>query len=673
MEKRLLFAVLLSALVLLAYYATLDVPQKEQPETKQEESFSGAPSVPEAPSQVSPLLTSSPVPSSAGGRDVVVETERYRLILTTGGARLKSLRLKEYSEIWKEEAELKKELDSIDRQLSGHRDAVSKIEAESRGGNGDARSYSLGSEETDPRQKLESLIRARESLLYIAKETGERRRRIAELEEEIEEARSGGDSRRMKQLENELSAERGVELIPPAGPVHGDYPLTLIFPGLDVAINNILYGCAVDSVDLTGGQEKATVEFEADVGEGLKLKKKFTFSPGGYVIGLDVVLENSSSGSFGDERAMLVYGPGVGLLERAQVRGATKKVASYIRGRPKAKFESLEGRRAGIAPGAAVTRTGDFQWVALRNKYFAAILIPRGECPAIRIENFAGGGQSVGVKIPSFDLEAGKAFTANFEIYLGPQGVEELKEAGRSLEKIIDYGFWEPIAKALDFMLRVFFRAVGNYGWSIVLLSLFIKIIFYPLTHRSFEGMSKMQTDMKSLQPKIDELKKKHGGNQQKLNKATMELYRREGINPLSGCKSGCFPMLLQMPVFFALYVVLYNCIDLRGAHFAGWISDLSAPDPWRVLPILMGASMFWQQKLTGMGGGMGGAAMGGSSSSQQDQQKMMKWMMPAFLTFIFFRLPAGVVLYWFSFNIFTSLQQLLIKKKKSAGEEVKP
>ena len=162
----------------------------------------------------------------------------------------------------------------------------------------------------------------------------------------------------------------------------------------------------------------------------------------------------------------------------------------------------------------------------------------------------------------------------------------------------------------------------------------------------------------------MEELKKKYGDNQQKLNKATMEMYRKEGVNPLSGCKSGCFPMLLQMPVFFALYVVLYNSIDLRGAHFIGWITNLSAPDPWRILPILMGISMFFQQKQTGMGSSLG-------SSSQQDQQKMMKWMMPIFLTFIFFRLPAGVVLYWLSFNIFTSLQQMLIKKKEHVPSPV--
>jgi hypothetical protein len=179
MEKRLLFAVLLSALVLLIYYATMDVPQKGQPGTKQEKSFSEMPSVPEVFSQVSPLLTSSPVPSPAGGRDVIVETDRYRLILTTSGARLKSLRLKEYSEIWKEEAELKKELDSIDRELSGNRNAVFKIEAEPKGGSGDARMHSLRSRETELRQKGESLIRARESLIYVGKEIGERRLRMS--------------------------------------------------------------------------------------------------------------------------------------------------------------------------------------------------------------------------------------------------------------------------------------------------------------------------------------------------------------------------------------------------------------------------------------------------------------------------------------------------------------
>ena len=142
----------------------------------------------------------------------------------------------------------------------------------------------------------------------------------------------------------------------------------------------------------------------------------------------------------------------------------------------------------------------------------------------------------------------------------------------------------------------------------------------------------------------------------QKLNKEIMALYRRRGVNPMASCQNGCLPLLLQMPVFFALYSILYNSIELRGTPFL-WLQDLSAKDPYYILPVLMGISMFIQQKLTGMGTG-GGA--------QQEQAKMMAIMMPVFLTWIFASLPSGVVLYWFVFNLLTSLQQVLIKKKQA-------
>jgi YidC/Oxa1 family membrane protein insertase len=169
--------------------------------------------------------------------------------------------------------------------------------------------------------------------------------------------------------------------------------------------------------------------------------------------------------------------------------------------------------------------------------------------------------------------------------------------------------------------------------------------------------MQKMQQQMKTIQPEMDALRAKLKDNPQKLNKEIMELYRKRGVNPLASCQSGCLPMLLQMPVFFALYGVLYNSIELRGAPFLGWITDLSAKDPYYILPVLMGASMFVQQKLTGMGV---------ASGPQQEQAKMMTMLMPVFLTWIFASLPSGVVLYWFVFNIATALQQLLIRKKQA-------
>lgn len=662
MEKKLLLAVVISALILVVYYLTLDVPPKVQPPLREElEKFGARKVVAQEPParEISPPLPRQGVVQE--GRDVIVETQRYRLVLTTHGARIKSIRLKEYPEIWKDNKELEKEIELISRKLNSNRGKIDQIEMKLKNERDELQLNGLRNTETSLKEEGQLLKSTRDALVFVGEKTVERQRRIAELEKELEEANSRDERQRAGLLENELRGERGAELVSPAALSHGDYPLTLSFPEFKVDLNDVVYGCDVQKVDLTGDRKKATVEFVTEVREGVNLKKVFTVSAEEYVIGLDVVVENNSPGTVGDERAMLTYGPGVGFIEKAQVRGATRKVVSYtydIGGRAKVRFESVEGRRASIAPGKkSELRMGD--WVGLRSKYFAAVLIPRGGRREMQAENLGSAGQKVGVRLSSFSIGNGETFSADFKIYLGPQKIEELKKVGHSLEEIIDYGFWEPIAKVIQFMLGTFFRAVGNYGWSIVLLSLFIKIVFYPLTHRSFEGMRKMQEDMKQLQPKMDELKKKYADNQQKLNKETMKLYRQEGMNPLGGCKSGCLPMLLQMPVFFALYAVLYNSIDLRGAYFVAWIKDLSAPDPWKVLPILMGVSMFWQQKMTGMGGGMGGGG------AQQDQQKMMKWMMPVFLTFIFFRLSAGVVLYWLSFNVFTSLQQLLIKKKK--------
>ncbi len=625
MEKRLLIAIALSALVLIVYYVNLESP----PHAGRQGSEVGLVEEETREEKELPVRERAPLPVAAEGEDIVVETSLYRLVLTTCGARIKSFRLKGYPEMWKEEKELERGIGEIERKLA-------KNAGE------------------------ESLVRSKEILLYVNEERKKRTRRVEEIEEEIKEVRLRGDYERAMELEEELKVESGVELVPSAGPLYGDYPLTLSFPNLNLDLNTALFRCDVDRIALVA-DEKDTLRFEAEVA-GVRVKKVFTFTRGEYVIGLDVVVENNSSDIIKDERAMLAYGPGVGLVEETQARGATKSIASYITGRPKAQFETMKRSflsKPTMASGVSAIRTGDFEWVALRNKYFAAILIQK--CEAVIAENLATGGYRVGVKMPPFSLENGESFRTTFKIYLGPQKTEELRRGGRALEKIIDYGFWGPIAKAIDYLLRKIFSVVGNYGWSIVVLSLFIKIVFYPLTHRTFEGMHKMQEGMKELQPKINALKEKYGDSQQKLNKATMELYRKEGINPLSGCKSGCFPMLLQMPVFFALYVVLYNSIDLRGTHFLGWITDLSSPDPWKVLPILMGVSMFWQQKQTGMGG----ASMG-AGGAQQDQQKMMKWMMPVFLTFIFFRLPAGIVLYWLSFNIFTGLQQSLIMKKKN-------
>ncbi len=667
MEKKLVVAIALSTLVLILYYTTLERSMPVRREGEEVTPAEQARSVEEGRQEETkpPVEEISPLAVPLEGEDILVETELYRLVLTTRGAKLKSFRLKGYPELWKTERELKGQIDTIERKLSRNRSDLLKAEGRLKQRSGDI--YVGDLERTRDRFKREEemLIRSKEILFYISDEREKRKLRARELEDEIKEASLRGDYESELELAEELKIERGVELVPSRAQLYGNYPLALNFPNLNVDFNNIIFSCDVNRIDLVEDRQ-ATLEFGAEV-EGVKVKKVFTFTQGAYVVGLDVVVENRSPGSIRDERAMLLYGPGVGLVEETQMRVAVKRIASYIKeggNLGKVQFENVEARRSTIARGKSVTRTGDLGWVALRNKYFAAVLIPPPECKEIMLENMVVGGQRIGVMLPPFDLNKGESSRTNFEIYFGPQRMEDLRRVGKSLEKIIDYGFWGPISKVIHSLLKVFFGVVKNYGWAIIMLSLFIKVVFYPLTHRSFAAMQKMQEDMKELQPKMNELREKHKDNQQKLNKAMMELYRKEGKNPLRGCGPGCFPMLLQMPVFFALYTVFYNAIDLRGAPFFGWLTDLSAPDPMKVLPILMGASMFWQQKLTGMGG----AGMG-ATAGQQDQQKMMKWMMPAFLTYIFFKLPSGLVLYWLSFNIFTGLQQFLIMRKKASAQ----
>ena len=299
---------------------------------------------------------------------------------------------------------------------------------------------------------------------------------------------------------------------------------------------------------------------------------------------------------------------------------------------------------------------GAIGWTAMRNSYFAVALISEGEVAGAQLLENEDGTREVALKMLPLSIPRGGEVRKELSLYLGPQEIGALRKSGSNLEAIIDFGFWTPIAKLLHSLLKTFYEWFGNYGLSIILLSLTIKLVFYPFTHKSFESMRKMQEDMKTLQPEIQALKEKYKNNPQKLNKATMELYKKRGVNPLGGCK-GCLPMFFQMPVFFALYTVLYNAIELRQAPFFGWINDLSSRDPWYVLPLLMGLTMYLQQKVTGMGA---------SSSAQPDQAKMMSIMMPIFLTFIFFNLASGIVLYWLCFNVFTILQQSLVRKRKT-------
>ena len=294
---------------------------------------------------------------------------------------------------------------------------------------------------------------------------------------------------------------------------------------------------------------------------------------------------------------------------------------------------------------------GVIEWAGLRTKYFWAGFVPTGKTQVIS-RSFPGNGESIGMAV---EAERDPVKPLGFMVYVGPLDYQELKAIGHRLEKAVDFGWkWmAPLSKLIFMFLVACYKVIPNYGWVIILLSGLTKLLFHPLTQKSMKSMRAMQ----KLQPEMTALREKHKKDPQTLNKAVMELYRKRGVNPMGGC----LPLVLQMPVFIALFNVLSKTIELRQAEFIFWIKDLSAPDviarlPFAIpfigsvislLPILMGIAMFVQQKMT----------------TSDPKQAMMTYLLPVVFTFMFFRFPSGLVLYWLVNNILTIIHQYLMNR----------
>jgi len=286
----------------------------------------------------------------------------------------------------------------------------------------------------------------------------------------------------------------------------------------------------------------------------------------------------------------------------------------------------------------ATSYEGDKGWTAVTDQYFVAGIIPEGPVK-IEVEKGMSDWGYVGIEM------TGKDGPLKAEVYAGPKEYDRLKTVGSDFQQAVDFGWFSFIARPLFVALKFFNELVGNYGWSIIIITFIIKLVFAPLTHKQQKSMKRMQ----KLQPKIAELKEKYKGDSQRMNAEMMELYKREKVNPLGGC----LPMLIQVPVFIALYKVLYNAIELRGAPFMWWLTDLSAKDPYYILPILMGVSMFVMQKMT-------------PTTADSSQNKIMM-IMPVVLTFMFINLPSGLVLYFTVSNLLSMVQQFYINRTAEA------
>ncbi|MFA6107907.1 MAG: membrane protein insertase YidC [Candidatus Latescibacterota bacterium] len=403
-------------------------------------------------------------------------------------------------------------------------------------------------------------------------------------------------------------------------------------------LGEVVFGVDREGLELEAGQS-GTIRFVAQVAEGVLVEKVLSFSADQYGFGMEVAyrgLDPDAEIAVRWERG-LAFTEATGAPDLAESRA----LAFFNDELSSVQVEDSDEEET-WGP-----YKGELRWVGVRSKYFLSALIPR-TAGIHRVTLHGRGGTQDRAADYSYEigLRAEAAGQWQGTVYLGPLEYDNLVRQGVELEQAIDFGW--PVVKQVSKLLLVIFKAayeyVPNYGWIIVLFAVAIKILVSPLTHKTNESTAKMQ----ELQPKIAALKEKYKNDSQRLSRETMKLYKEEGVNPLGGC----LPLLLQMPVFFALYNLFGRTIELRQAPFALWITDLSVPDELRlagfgvhVLPFLMGASMWLQQKMT----------------MKDPKQAMLVYLMPVVMIFIFWQMTSGLVLYWTVFNVLTIGQQVVV------------
>ncbi|BHH81806.1 membrane protein insertase YidC [Desulforhopalus sp. 52FAK] len=412
--------------------------------------------------------------------------------------------------------------------------------------------------------------------------------------------------------------------------------------------NRILYDSEVDSVVLTQAQDEGQLVLTADAGNGLSVVRTYTFNNDTYLIDLSVkVLNGSGSILQGTPQLSQIntrFETSISPAKRFLFAGP----GSYING-------ELSETSAGDFEEGPLTFQGAIDWAGYESNYFICALIPTVDNG--KSFTMQGTEDLVTTHLAgSMDtLEAGAEKEYAYQIFYGPKKLKMLKAVGSNLERSINFGWFDVIAKPALWLLNTLNGVFHNYGIAIILVTVLFKAAFWPISQKGMKSMKNMQ----KLQPKMAKLKEKYKDDPTKMNQEVMSLYKTYKVNPLGGC----LPMVLQIPVFFALYKVLLLSIELRHAPFMLWITDLSAPDrlylgfdlPYLgglpVLTLLMGASMFLQQKMT-------------PTTADPTQAKIMMFL-PVVFTFMFLNFASGLVLYWFINNLLSILQQVLINRDK--------
>ena len=407
-------------------------------------------------------------------------------------------------------------------------------------------------------------------------------------------------------------------------------------------------GAARDIV-LADGAQAVEARFIAISSAGVQLRRTFTLPRGSYALRVHDELVNTGTGTWtGDiERRLERVPPFV-------KSGMTNPEAFSLNGAawwsPEEKYEKR--KYPDYVDDGPLDRQVTGGWVGLSQHYFLGAWVPQKDQAALYSLATRGNLYSIAARGPQVTLAPGQRFSSDATLWVGPKLADQLETTAPGLERAMDYGLFTVLSQPIHWLLTQLHKLTHNWGWAIVLLVVVIKLLLYPLSAAQYKSMAKMR----KFQPRIEQLKERYGDDKQKFQMAMLELYKKEKINPAGGC----LPILIQMPVFLALYYVLLEAVELRQAPWiAGWVNDLTAQDPFFILPILNAGIMFLTQKMTPMVG-------------MDPMQKKMMQMMPLVMGVMFAFFPAGLVLYWVTNGALGMLQQWWNTKRYAAEAPAK-
>lgn len=454
----------------------------------------------------------------------------------------------------------------------------------------------------------------------------------------------GGDVSRLELLKQRAAdSKNNFLLFDP----HYQYAAQSGLIGDGLANHKTAFTLASKDTELADGAQELKVRLEAAEVDGIKVAKILTFQRGSYVINTTWEIVNNGEKSLAPHAYFQLQRNDEHPAGEAKMVSTFTGPAVYTDAE---KYQKIDF--ADIAKDKArFAKTANDGWVAMVQHYFVAAWLPaQNLAREFFMRKVSADGKTVaaGVIVPFPPVAANSKASLDMPLFAGPQEQSMLKQLAPGLDLVVDYGWLKMIAAPIFWVLQFIHAGVGNWGWAIILLTVALKALFYPLSAASYKSMAKMRT----VTPRLMQIKERFADDKQRLNQEMMKLYQTEKINPLGGC----FPILIQIPVFIALYWVLLGAVEMRGAPWLGWIHDLSAQDPYYILPVIMMATMFIQTKLN-------------PAPPDPIQAKVMM-AMPLIFGVMFFFFPAGLVLYWVVNNILSIAQQWQITRAIEAANK---